>query len=40
MLILIMIFRPTGLVAFTEFDIEKLFRPKKITMEGEEHAAA
>jgi branched-chain amino acid transport system permease protein len=40
MLILIMIFRPTGLVAFTEFDIEKLFRPKKITMEGEKHAAA
>jgi branched-chain amino acid transport system permease protein len=40
MLILIMIFRPTGLVAFTEFDIEKLFRPKKTTMEGEEHAAA
>ncbi|MEJ2511141.1 MAG: branched-chain amino acid ABC transporter permease [Anaerolineales bacterium] len=40
MLILIMIFRPTGLVAFTEFDVEKLFRPKKITMEGEEHAAA
>jgi len=40
MLILIMIFRPTGLVAFTEFDIEKLFQPRKIPMEGEEHAAA
>ena len=40
MLILIMIFRPTGLVAFTDFDVEKLFHPKKIAMEGEEHAAA
>jgi len=28
MLILIMIFRPTGLIAFTEFNIEKLFQPK------------
>jgi len=40
MLILIMIFRPTGLVAFTEFDIEKLFQPKDETLEGGEHAAA
>lgn len=40
MLILIMIFRPTGLVAFTEFNIEKMFQPRKIEMEGEEHAAA
>lgn len=40
MLILIMIYRPTGLVAFTEFDIEKLFQPRKIPMEGEEHAVA
>jgi len=40
MLILIMIFRPTGLIAFTEFDIEKLFQPKRVETEGEEHAAA
>jgi branched-chain amino acid transport system permease protein len=40
MLILIMIFRPTGLIAFTEFDIERLFRPKKSVSEGAEHAAA
>ena len=40
MLILIMIFRPTGLVAFTEFDVEKLFQPKENVSEGEEHAAA
>ena len=40
MLILIMIFRPTGLVAFTEFDVEKLFRPKNSEGEGDKHAAA
>ena len=40
MLILIMIFRPTGLVAFTEFNVEKLFQPRDISSEGEEHAAA
>jgi branched-chain amino acid transport system permease protein len=40
MLILIMIFRPTGLIAFTEFNVEKLFQPKEIAPEGEEHAAA
>ena len=40
MLILIMIFRPTGLVAFTEFDVEKLFQPKNIESEGGEHATA
>ena len=28
LLILVMIFRPTGLVAFKEFDIQKLIRPK------------
>lgn len=39
MLILIMIFRPTGLVAFTEFNVEKLFQPKNID-EGGEHGAA
>jgi branched-chain amino acid transport system permease protein len=28
MIILIMIYRPTGLIAFTEFDIKKLIMPK------------
>jgi branched-chain amino acid transport system permease protein len=40
MLILIMIFRPTGLVAFTEFNVEKLFQPKAIAAEGDEHGTA
>jgi branched-chain amino acid transport system permease protein len=40
MLILIMIFRPTGLVAFTEFNVEKLFQPKDRATEGDEHAIA
>jgi len=40
MLILIMIFRPTGLVAFTEFKVENLFRPKDRELEGEGYAAA
>jgi branched-chain amino acid transport system permease protein len=29
MLILVMIFRPTGLIAFKEFDVRKLVRPKR-----------
>lgn len=29
MLILVMIFRPTGLIAFREFDIEKMMRPRE-----------
>jgi hypothetical protein len=40
MLILIMIFRPTGLIAFTEFNVEKMFQPKSEPTEGEEDAAA
>jgi len=40
MLILIMIFRPTGLVAFTEFNVESLFQPKDRELEGEGYAAA
>jgi len=40
MLILIMIFRPTGLIAFTEFNVERLFQPKDKAMEGDEHAVA
>jgi branched-chain amino acid transport system permease protein len=31
LLILVMIFRPTGLIAFKEFDVKKLIRPKNIT---------
>lgn len=39
-LILIMIFRPTGLVAFTELRVERLFLPKDNSTEGAEHASA
>jgi branched-chain amino acid transport system permease protein len=31
LLILVMIFRPTGLIAFKEFDVKKLVQPKKIS---------
>jgi branched-chain amino acid transport system permease protein len=31
LLILVMIFRPTGLIAFKEFDVKKLIQPKKLT---------
>lgn len=40
MLILIMVFRPTGLIAFTEFDIGRMLQPKEKTEGGEAHAAA
>jgi len=41
MLILIMIYRPTGLIAFREFDVAQLFQPKgKKDEEGVDHAAA
>jgi branched-chain amino acid transport system permease protein len=48
LLILLMVFRPTGLIAFTEFDVEDLLRPKNGSpslagLEAEkevEHAAA
>jgi branched-chain amino acid transport system permease protein len=40
MLILIMIFRPTGLIAFTEFNVERLFLPKDKASEGAQDAAA
>lgn len=40
MLILIMIFRPTGLIAFTEFNVERLFLPKDKASEGAEDATA
>jgi branched-chain amino acid transport system permease protein len=39
-LILVMIFRPTGLIAFTELDVEMLFRPKREGIEGADHAPA
>ncbi len=39
-LILIMIYRPTGLIAFTEFNVERLFQPKDRASEGAEHATA
>jgi branched-chain amino acid transport system permease protein len=29
LLILVMIFRPTGLIAFKEFDVKQLIQPKK-----------
>jgi branched-chain amino acid transport system permease protein len=41
LLILVMIFRPTGLVAFKEFDVVHLIRPKRRTgREGSSHAAS
>lgn len=40
LLILVMIFRPTGLIAFKEFDIEKLIQPKKKSEEEVEHVTA
>mgnify|MGYP001094636633 CR=1 FL=1 len=36
LLILVMIFRPTGLIAFKEFDVAKLIAPKDERIEGEE----
>jgi branched-chain amino acid transport system permease protein len=39
-LILVMIFRPTGLIAFREFDVSDLLKPKGRTEEGVEHVAA
>jgi branched-chain amino acid transport system permease protein len=39
LLILVMIFRPTGLIAFTEFDVRKLLQPKEKSEEVE-HASA
>jgi hypothetical protein len=35
-----MIFRPTGLIAFTELNVERLFEPKYGAMEGAEDATA
>jgi len=33
LLILLMIFRPTGLIAFREFDVKKLLEPKENSQE-------
>lgn len=35
LLILVMIFRPTGLIAFREFNLLKILQPKTDTMKGE-----
>jgi branched-chain amino acid transport system permease protein len=40
LLILVMIFRPTGLIAFKDFDIVELVKPKKRQVEEVENAAA
>ena len=40
LLILLMIYRPTGLIAFTELDPISLLRPKETPEEGGEHVAA
>jgi branched-chain amino acid transport system permease protein len=40
MLILIMIFRPTGLVAFTEFDPVRLFKPQGASAQEVDHGTA
>jgi len=40
MLILIMIFRPSGLVAFRDFDVGKMLQPKDEPLEEVDHAAA
>ena len=40
LLILVMIFRPTGLIAFKEFNPLDLIKPKSKPMEEVEHAAA
>ncbi|MFC2037106.1 branched-chain amino acid ABC transporter permease [Chloroflexota bacterium] len=38
LLILVMVFRPTGLISFTEFDIRKLLAPRRKAEEEVEHA--
>jgi branched-chain amino acid transport system permease protein len=40
LLILTMIFRPTGLIAFREFDVENLLKPKLKPKPEVEHAVA
>jgi branched-chain amino acid transport system permease protein len=40
LLILVMVFRPTGLIAFKEFDIRKILEPKQKPRDEVEHAPA
>ncbi len=40
LLILIMIFRPTGLISFTEFDVKKLISPRRKTESEASHGAS
>ena len=40
LLIFIMIFRPTGLIAFTELDLTSLLKSKSLTEEGVDHGTA
>jgi len=40
LLILVMIYRPTGLISFTEFDFTNMIQPKRKTKEEVEYAAA
>ncbi|MFQ5813573.1 MAG: branched-chain amino acid ABC transporter permease, partial [Anaerolineae bacterium] len=40
LLILVMIFRPTGLIAFTELNVEELLKPKQKPVEEVKHAVA
>ena len=39
LLILVMVFRPTGLIAFKEFNVRKLIEPKQTAIEEVDHAA-
>ncbi|MFQ5418967.1 MAG: branched-chain amino acid ABC transporter permease, partial [Anaerolineae bacterium] len=40
MLILVMIFRPSGLIAFRDFDVRRLLQPKREPVKEVEHVAA
>ncbi|MFQ6014617.1 MAG: branched-chain amino acid ABC transporter permease [Anaerolineae bacterium] len=40
LLILVMIFRPTGLIAFTELNVEELLKPRQRPVEEVKHAVA
>ncbi len=40
LLILVMIYRPTGLISFREFDVAKMLQPKQGSQEGVDHASA
>ena len=40
LLILVMLYRPTGLISFREFDVSKLLQPKRDSEDEVEYAAA